>query len=342
MKSKATLKQIANELGVAVSTVSKALSDSPEISESTKQRIQEYATLRNYKPNALAQRLKSQQTKTIGVVIPNILNPFFAKVFSGIEKTANERGYTVITYISNESFVKEKQALDLLSNGVVDGFILSVAEESQRKNLTQHFQHVLRDGLPIVMFDRALPDVKCSLVVVDDVEACKEAVTYLVHSGCKNIAFLSCIENLSVGQLRAEGYLQALKDLGKEIHANQIIRTNSEESFNERIEKLLKEEKYDAFLCADEHSSTYVMKRCLQMGKKIPDQISVIGFADGIWSRRLTPSLSTISQHGPEIGAAAAKLLIDEIEANQKGEKIAPQKVIIRTELRKRDSVKKW
>jgi LacI family transcriptional regulator len=341
MKSKATLKQIANELGVAVSTVSKALSDSPEISESTKQRIQEYATLRNYKPNALAQRLKSQQTKTIGVVIPNILNPFFAKVFSGIEKTANERGYTVITYISNESFVKEKQALDLLSNGVVDGFILSVAEESQRKNLTQHFVHVLRDGLPIVMFDRALPEVKCSQVVVDDVEACKEAVRYLVHSGCKNIAFLSCIENLSVGQLRAEGYLQALKDLGKEIHANQIIRTNSEESFNERIEKLLKEEKYDAFLCADEHSSTYIMKRCLQMGKKIPDQISVIGFADGIWSRRLTPSLSTISQHGPEIGAAAAKLLIDEIEAKQKGEKIAPQKVIIRTELRKRDSVKK-
>ncbi len=341
MKSKATLKQIANELGVAVSTVSKALSDSPEISESTKQRIQEYATLRNYKPNALAQRLKSQQTKTIGVVIPNILNPFFAKVFSGIEKTANERGYTVITYISNESFVKEKQALDLLSNGVVDGFILSVAEESQRKNLTQHFVHVLRDGMPIVMFDRALPEVKCSQVVVDDVEACKEAVRYLVHSGCKNIAFLSCIENLSVGQLRAEGYLQALKDLGKEIHANQIIRTNSEESFNERIEKLLKEEKYDAFLCADEHSSTYVMKRCLQMGKKIPNQISVIGFADGIWSRRLTPSLSTISQHGPEIGAAAAKLLIDEIEASQKGEKIAPQKVIIRTELRKRDSVKK-
>ncbi len=341
MKSKATLKQIANELGVAVSTVSKALSDSPEISESTKQRVQEYATLRNYKPNALAQRLKSQQTKTIGVVIPNILNPFFAKVFSGIEKTANERGYTLITYISNESFVKEKQALDLLSNGVVDGFILSVAEESQRKNLTQHFQHVLRDGLPIVMFDRALPEVKCSQVVVDDVEACKEAVRYLVHSGCKNIAFLSCIENLSVGQLRAEGYLQALKDLGKEIHANQIIRTNSEDSFNERIEKLLKEEKYDAFLCADEHSSTYVMKRCLQMGKKIPEQISVIGFADGIWSRRLTPSLSTISQHGPEIGAAAAKLLIDEIEASQKGEKIAPQKVIIRTELRKRDSVKK-
>ena len=213
MKAKATLKQIALEFGVSISTVSKALSDSPEISEATKIKIQEYAALKNYKPNSIAKNLKNQRTNTIGVIIPNILNPFFAKVFSGIEKTANERGYTLITYISNESFVKEKQALDLLSNGVVDGFILSVAEESQRKNLTQHFQHVLRDGLPIVMFDRALPEVKCSQVVVDDVEACKEAVRYLVHSGCKNIAFLSCIENLSVGQLRAEGYLQALKDL---------------------------------------------------------------------------------------------------------------------------------
>jgi LacI family transcriptional regulator len=131
MKPKATLKQISKDLGISVSTVSKALSDSHEISEPTKIRVQEYAKLQNYKPNTMAKNLKNQRTNTIGVIIPNILNPFFAKVFSGIEKEANAKGYNVITYISNESHNKEKQAMDLLSNGTVDGFILSVAEESQ-------------------------------------------------------------------------------------------------------------------------------------------------------------------------------------------------------------------
>ena len=132
MKSKATLKQIAKELGVSVSTVSKALNGSPEISEPTKQRVQEYAKLKNYKPNVIGLNLKNRRTKTIGVIIPNILNSFFAKVFSGIEKVADEKGYKVITCISNESLEKEINALEMLSNGTIDGFILSIAEESQK------------------------------------------------------------------------------------------------------------------------------------------------------------------------------------------------------------------
>lgn len=341
MNPKATLKQIASELGVSISTVSKSLSDSPEISETTKQRVKEYAELRNYKPNALAQRLKNQKTNTIGVIIPNILNPFFAKVFSGVETEANKKGYSIMTYISNESFQKEKKALELLSNGIVDGFILSVSEESQQKNMTNHFQEVLKQGLPITMFDRVLDNIKCNKVVVDDKESCADAVSYLVSSGCKKIAFLSCIDNLSVGQLRYDGYINALKDHQLPIVANMIIRNNNEESFNQRLEKLLEEEHYDSFLCADEHSSTYVMKRCIQLGKRIPEDISVIGFADGIWSRRMTPSLSTISQHGPEIGAAAAKLLIDQIESPYSEIPYETKEILIKTELRKRDSVRK-
>lgn len=129
MKSKATLKQIAKELGVSVSTVSKALNGSPEISEPTKQRVQEYAKLKNYKPNVIGLNLKNRKTKTIGVIIPNILNSFFAKVFSGIEKVCDEKGYKVITCISNELLEKEINALEMLSNGTIDGFILSISEE---------------------------------------------------------------------------------------------------------------------------------------------------------------------------------------------------------------------
>jgi LacI family transcriptional regulator len=138
MKEKATLKQIAKELNVSVSTVSKALNDSPEISEPTKIKIQEFAKLKNYKPNIIGLNLKNRKTKTIGVIIPNILNSFFAKVFSGIEKVAEEKGYNVLTCISNESLEKEIHTLDMLSNGTIDGFILSVSEEAQKQNEFQH------------------------------------------------------------------------------------------------------------------------------------------------------------------------------------------------------------
>ena len=159
MKAKATLKQIAKELNVSVSTVSKALNDSPEISSSTKIRIKEYAKLKNYKPNVIGLNLKNRKTKTIGVIIPNILNSFFAKVFSGIEKVADEKGYNVIMCISNESLEKETHTLEMLSNGTIDGFIVSVSEEAQKNHEYNHFSSIINDGTPIVMFDRIAAEV---------------------------------------------------------------------------------------------------------------------------------------------------------------------------------------
>jgi len=159
MNSKDTLKKIAKELGVSVSTVSKALNDSPEISEPTKLRVQEYAKLKNYKPNVIGLNLKNRSTRTIGVIIPNILNSFFAKVFTGIEKVADEKGYKVITCISNESLEKEISALEMLSNGTIDGFILSISEEAQKLQQFGHFKSIINEGTPIVMFDRTSDEV---------------------------------------------------------------------------------------------------------------------------------------------------------------------------------------
>jgi LacI family transcriptional regulator len=339
MKQKATLKQISKDLGISVSTVSKALSDSREISEPTKKRVQEYAKLQNYKPNTMAKNLKNQRTNTIGVIIPNILNPFFAKVFSGIEQFANKKGYNVITYISNESHTKEKQAMDLLSNGTVDGFILSVAEETQTLNEFSHFKEILREGLPIVMFDRIMEEVSCDKVVVDDFESSVEAVNHLINTGCKNIALLSCIDNLSVGKHRALGYERALQDHNMDINSNFVIKTDSEKDFDSRLKKLLASGAIDGILAVDEHASTMAMKLGIQLGIKIPEELCVIGFADGVWSRRLTPSLSTISQHGPEIGQEAAKLLIEKLEKKQ--EIPTYKTTVIKTELRQRESTRK-
>lgn len=336
MKSKATLKQIAKELGVSVSTVSKALNDSPEISEPTKNRVQEYAKLKNYKPNVIGLSLKNRRTKTIGVIIPNILNSFFAKVFSGIEKVADEKGYKVITCISNESLEKEINALEMLSNGTIDGFILSVAEESQKLQEYNHFKNIINEGTPIVMFDRIAEEVNCDKVIVDDFESAVNATEHLIKSGCKKIALLSAIDNLSVGKLRAKGFYKAIENKGLKVDENLVILTNNNEEFNQKIAGFFIKNKPDGVFALDEHASVTAMKLGIQNGYKIPKDLSIIGFADGVWSRRFTPSLSTVSQHGPEIGEVAANLLIDKLEKKSENNKFETH--VVKTELRHRDS----
>lgn len=341
MKAKATLKQIAKELNVSVSTVSKALNDSPEISEQTKTRIKEYAKLKNYKPNVIGLNLKNRKTKTIGVIIPNILNSFFAKVFSGIEKFAEAKGYNVITCISNESLEKEINTLEMLSNGTIDGFILSVSEEAQKLHEYNHFKEIIQDGTPIVMFDRIADEVECDKVVVDDFDSAIHATQHLIDLGCKNIALFSSVDNLSVGKHRAEGYLKALKINNIAINRNIVLREESEETLNFKIEKAFDTNLIDGIFALDENDSVAALRIGLKKGFKIPENLSIIGFADGILaSRRLSPSLTTVSQHGPEIGEAAAKLLIERLE--DKSDEEAPYKTtIIKTELRERESTRK-
>ncbi|MFE3869823.1 LacI family DNA-binding transcriptional regulator [Flavobacterium sp. ZS1P70] len=340
MKAKATLKQIAKELNVSVSTVSKALNDSPEISEMTKIKIKEYAKLKNYKPNIIGLNLKNRKTKTIGVIIPNILNSFFAKVFSGIEKVADEKGYNVIMCISNESLEKEAHTLEMLSNGTIDGFILSVSEEAQKLHEYNHFKEIINDGTPIVMFDRIAEGVDCDKVIVDDFDSALNSTQRLIDLGCKNIALFSSIDNLSVGKLRAEGYLKALENNNITINPNLILRTDSEDDLNEKIEQILDSDTIDGIFALEESDSVAALKFGLKKGNKIPEELSIIGFADGILaSRRLSPSLTTVSQHGIEIGEVAAKLLIERLESKE--EHLPYETVVIKTKLKERESTRK-
>ncbi|WP_374505444.1 LacI family DNA-binding transcriptional regulator [Flavobacterium sp.] len=338
MKAKATLKQIAKELNVSVSTVSKALNDSPEISEQTKIKIKEYAKLKNYKPNIIGLNLKNRKTKTIGVIIPDILNSFFAKVFSGIEKVADEKGYNVIMCISNESLEKEAHTLEMLSNGTIDGFILSVSEEAQKQNNYDHFKEIINDGTPIVMFDRIAEGIDCDKVVVDDFDSALDSTQRLIDLGCKNIALLSSIDNLSVGKLRFEGYLKALEKNNIPVNNSLIIRTDSEEDLKEKMESVFANNKIDGIFALEENDSVAALRMGLKKGCKIPEELCIIGFADGILaSRRLSPSLTTVSQHGIEVGEEAAKLLISRLEDDSEEEPPYVTKVI-KTVLKERET----
>lgn len=340
MKAKATLKQIAKELGVSVSTVSKALNDSPEISEQTKVKIKEYAKLKNYKPNVIGLNLKNRKTKTIGVIIPNILNSFFAKVFSGIEKVADKKGYNVITCISNESLEKEIHTLEMLSNGTIDGFILSVSEEAQKLQDYSHFSAIINDGTPIVMFDRIADEVECDKVVVDDFDSALNSTQHLIDLGCKNIALISSVDNLSVGKLRADGYLKALADNNIPVNEKIILRTDSEDDMKAKIDAIF-DNKIDAIFALDENDSVAALRISLKKGFRVPEDISIIGFADGILaSRRLSPSLTTVSQHGIEIGEVAARQLIKRLEESEE-ETSDYETIVIKTKLKERESTRK-
>jgi LacI family transcriptional regulator len=340
MKAKATLKQISKELNVSVSTVSKALNDSPEISEQTKTRIKEYAKLKNYKPNVIGLNLKNRKTRTIGVIIPNILDSFFAKVFSGIEKIADQNGYNVIMCISNESLKKEANTLHMLSNGTIDGFILSISEEAQKLQEYNHFKEIINEGTPIVMFDRISDEVICDKVIVDDFDSALNATQHLINTGCKNIALFSSVDNLSVGKLRTEGYLQALKNNNIPVNTNLIIRTDSEDDLKNKIEVVFDNNTIDGIFALVENDSVLALRTGKRKGFKIPEELSIIGFADGILaSRRLSPSLSTMSQYGVEIGEEAARIMINRLES--KDENLPYETVVIKTQLRERESTRK-
>lgn len=306
-----TLKQLAKELGVSISTVSKALNDSEEIGEETRKKVKALASLYNYKPNKVALSLKQNKTKTIGVIIPDILNYFLAKVLFGIEREANKYGYNIITCISNESLEKEKESLQLLANGSVDGFILSIAEETQTKNEINHFKETINKGLPIVMFDRVANDVKCDKVIVDDFEATYNVTKDLIAEGRKNIAFISTIDKLSVGKLRERGYKKALL----ETHQKPILlHIENGDDTQQKIRQLLKTNTIDGIISADSDSGVIAINMARSFKLRVPKDISVVGFSSKSVALHSVPKLSIIRQHAKKIGAKSAELLIKRLE----------------------------
>ena len=185
-----TLKELAKQLNVSVSTVSKALNGSPEISEANK-RIKELAKHLNYQPNKIALSLKSNQTKTIGVIIPDIMNRFFAKVLYSIQQEATNLGYNIITCISNESYEKERDSLKILANGSVDGFVMALSEETQKKEQYDHINEVLGNNIPVVLFDRVSDKLNCDKVVANDLESIEDAVNTLFEKGESTLLFIA-------------------------------------------------------------------------------------------------------------------------------------------------------
>ncbi|TDD76365.1 LacI family DNA-binding transcriptional regulator [Flavobacterium caseinilyticum] len=338
MKRKITLKQIAKELDVSISTVSKSLRNSLEIGEETRLKVQAFAKFYNYKPNNIALSLKNRKTKTIGIIIPEIVHHFFSTVINGIEQVANENGYSVIICLSDDSFDKEVLNMEMLANGSIDGFIMSLSKETQFRGDFHHITEVINQGMPVVMFDRVTNEILCDKVIIDDKHAAYEAVQSLIDKGRKKIALVTTVDYVSVGKLRTDGYIKALLDNELPFDENLIIKIEDIDSCEVTIGKLLEDKAIDAVFAVNELFAVTIIKTANKIGLNVPNDLAVIAFTDGIISKYSTPTITTVSQSGIKMGNKAAKMLIDRLESEEDEEDENYKTEVIETHLIERES----
>ncbi len=339
MRSKITLKELASILNVSVSTVSKSLNDSSEISPKTIQRVKELAKLHNYRPNPTAVNLKSNRSGNIAVIVPNISNTFFAKVLGGVETAARKQGFQVITYISNESLKLEQQIVELISNGIVDGLLISVSEETQQQQDYDHLHRLMEYEIPVVLYDRVVEGlgIDMDMVGVNDKGSIYEAVKFLHSRNSKKVAVVSGLGNIGLGKNRIDGYLDACRDLGLPSDKKYIITSKDTGETQKSLKKLLTEDKVDALIGFD-YLSTLLCSRVAQENDlDIPGDVKIIGYANEDFAPYLWPSLSYVDQHPAEMGETAANMLVQRIKEPSVKKSV---RTIIKTELRHLDSTR--
>lgn len=335
MKKKTTIYDIAKELNVTVSTVSRALSGFPAISDATRQAVFEAAKKLNYSPNKLASALKSGRTYIIGVIVPSVQAHFFASIIHSIEEGLKNSGYRIILYQSNESVASEINGVKTLLEAQVDGIMASLSLETED---VAHFEEVIKQHKPLILFDRVHEKLKVPTVTLDDFKAGYMATQHLIEQGFKNIAYVTTVHQIRIFNDRLKGYKAALTDNNLPINEEQIIFGGlSIKDGKFGADKLIRSEnKPDAIIAADDFTALGVIQKLKEIDEPLP-KIGVIGFANEAFSAYITPSLSTIDQHPNQMGAECAKLFLNTMQ-NKPNQKV--NHVVIDPSLVERESTK--
>lgn len=333
-KAQITIKDIAKALGVSPSTVSRALKDNPDISQDTRDAVHKYAKEHNYKPNALALNLRTSRSNTIGVIIPQFVHHFFSCVLSGIEEKAAKAGYNILVAQSNEEFEREVKIVHSFLAARVCGVITSLAKDTVQYD---HYQELLDNNIPIVFYDRICTGISTERVVVDDYAGSFAAVEYMIQTGCKRIFFYSSPPHMEISKNRRNGYLDAMKKYKMKLDDSMIKYCDTREQAIAITPDLLEERnRPDGFFAINDETASGILYACKQAGLKVPEEVSICGFTDGAIAQNTDPKLTTVEQHGEEIGESAISLLIDKIEGN----KAKGSNKIVRTNLVVRGTTK--
>jgi DNA-binding LacI/PurR family transcriptional regulator len=328
-----TIKDIAKELGLSTSTISRALRDSYEISPETKRIVVECAERLQYRPNPIALSLKEKRSRSIGVIVCEIANAFFSQAINGIESIAYSRGYNVIISQSHESFQRELTDLDYLASRSIDGLIISVS--SQTENM-DHLRRLHTRGLPIVFFDRITEELSTHKVICDNFKSAYNATVHLLEQGYTRIAVLVTAAHLSIAQERIAGYKQALLDYNIE-PADEYIRTCEAGGFihneveRETLALLDLKPRPDAIVGLSDKLTVGVLRILKNKHIRIPEDIALLGFSNSDLTELLNPSLTTVRQPAFEMGEIATDLLIQLIESKRPTKDF--QRQVLETEL---------
>jgi LacI family transcriptional regulator len=312
--SNITIKELALELNLSAATVSRALSDSYEISAATKQRVWDLAKKLNYEPNPSASTLRSHKSKTLAVIVPEIANNFFSQAINGIEEISRQHGYHVLIYQTHENSETEAAFIKSLLSGRVDGVLISVSSET---NNNDHFTE-LNKNIPVVFFDRALENMEAVKITTNDYESAYIATEHLIECGCKKIGFLFALNNLSTGKNRLNGYIDALANNNIAYDETLVISCDKDESQNySHIKDLLAKNKPDGLISSIEELVLPCYAVCEELHINIPDDLKIVSFSNLKTAPFLNPSLTTITQPAFEIGITAATLILKLLNKKQ-------------------------
>ena len=309
MKTGVRLQDLAESLNLSVSTVSKSINNSPEISSKTKKRVKELAALKQYLPNSLAQNLKGRKTKTIGIIIPNVFSHFYAEALNAIEKKLFERGYQIILCFSNESLKKEIESIDKLIKAQVDGIIISPSIESLMTKNLDHIKRVSAYKISLVTFDRVL-DTVSDKVALDQGLLVEEAILKLYDLGFRKICYLSNTNEKHIYKSRLGGYFDAIHTTGI---PNLYIDANKT-TVDKKIHNMMLSKKVDCFIIGDESFINVILSNASKLSFQIPEDFGLLSFSNENGTEYYNLTLSTIDQRGEDQGRISADLVLDRIE----------------------------
>ena len=309
------MKDIAAEMGVSVATVSRALKDSPRISKEQRQKIQQYAREHNFTPNILAESLRHsrvQPQKLIGVIVPELVHYYFMTILKGIEEEAEAHGYRIMVAQSGEHYEREVRLCQSFYENKVCGIIVSQAKDTQHY---EHFQRLIDAGVPLVFYDRICTGVNASRVVVDDYMGAFNAVTHLINTGCRRIAYFGSQLNLEISKNRYNGYKDALLKYGLPFN-NELTRICDNRADAELLVPSMFDGDYypDAFFAVNDDTAIGILYAVKRMGLRVPEDISICGFTNGVRAESCDPMLTTVEQRGVMVGEEAASILIGHVE----------------------------
>lgn len=331
-KAPMTMKDIAREFGISVATVSRALKDSPRISLERRKAIQQFAHEHNFYPNAIGAALRHSKvlpTKLIGVIIPEFTHYYFSSILTGIEQTAAARGYSIMVALSSEQYEREASICEKFLRTKVCGVIVSQAKDTTNYD---HYQKLIDAGIPLVFYDRICTGVNASRVVVDDYMGAYNAVTHLIETGCKRIAFYGGPRQLEISKNRFNGYKDALLKHGLKVDEEIVGICDNRADAEQFTPKLMAlENKPDGFFAVNDDTAIGILYSLKHAGYRVPEDIGICGFTNGQRAVACDPMLTTVEQRGHRVGEEAVGILMDKVEGLSPMEKV--EKRIVRTRL---------